>query len=328
MRAIRFHRHGGPDVLQLDELPDPTAAAGEVVVRLTGRGINRAEILTIEGRYPRLPALPAIIGREGAGVVHGLGAGVDNFAVGQRVVLRLGTSIGSGTWCELVRVAAGDLLPTPARLDDAQAAAALVAYLTSWCSLCEVLRLESGDSVVITAASSPTGLAALDICRHLGITAIATTRRPDRADALRAAGARAVAVIGSDDVVALVRAVTDGGASAAFDAVSGAVGSACYKALAEGGTLLQYGALSGEALDVNPGTLIFKQKRVVGFWITRVLEQWPRTRIDAIYRALWTRFESGALSPRVHSCFPLEQVAAALQAMNRMEHLGKVVLTS
>jgi len=328
MRAIRFHRHGGPEVLQLDQLPDPTPAPGEVVVRLTGRGVNRAEVLTVEGRYPRLPVLPAIIGREGAGVVHALGPDVGDFAVGQRVVLRLGTSIGSGTWCELVRVAAIDLLPTPARLDDAQAAAALVAYLTSWCSLREVLRLDPGSSVVVTAASSPTGLAALDICRHLGITAIATTRRAERIDVLRAAGATAVAVIGTDDLVELVRATTDGGASAAFDAVSGAVGTACYKALAEGGTLVQYGAFSAQPIEVNPGTLIFKQKRVVGFWITRVLEQWPRARIDAIYRELWTRFESGALTPRVHGCYPLAQAADALRAMNRMEHVGKVVLTS
>ncbi|MFH1810381.1 MAG: zinc-binding dehydrogenase [Pseudomonadota bacterium] len=329
MKAVRLHAHGGPDALVIEDLPDPSPGPGEVLVTLTARGINRAEILMVLGRYARLPDLPAIPGREGAGVIAALGAEVHGLTPGDRVMLRNGTAIGSGTWCEKVCVRAQDVFPTPQRLDDAQAGGAFVSYLTAWICLVEVMQLQAGQVVVLTAATSPTGLAALDICRHLGLRAIATTRRPDRVDALEAAGAEHVVVEGQGGLVLAAREMTGGeGADAALDAVSGATGRACVKALREGGQMVMYGALSLETLQLDPGALIFGQRRVEGFWLTRALESWPRSRLDAIYDALMQHFASGALTPRVHRCHPLEKVQDAIQEMNSMAHLGKVVLVS
>ncbi len=329
MQAIRFHEHGGPEVLRNDKLPDPVPGVGEVLVRVRARGINRAEILTVQGVYPRKPKFPALIGREGAGVIEDLGAGVSTFKKGDRVMLRNGAAIG-GTWCELVRVPAKNIIATPNNIDDMQAGGVFVSYLTAWIGLSKILGLKRGDSVILTAASSPTGLAALQVCHHLGVHSIATTRRKERVSALRDAGADQV-WLGGDPrgLVDKVRDWTQGkGASAAFDAVSGPLGEACYHALSETGRLVLYGALSLEPMKLSPGSLIYKQKKVEGFWLTRILESWPRERLDEVYEDIVLGLKKGVFVPRVHRSFDLSHAAEAFAEMNEQRHFGKVVLSS
>lgn len=329
MKALRFYQHGGPEKLMLEEQPDPRPAPGEVLVRLRARGINRAELLTIRGFYAHLPHLPATPGREGAGEVVALADDVDSFKLGQRVMLRNGSAVDSGTWCELVRVLAKDLIATPERISDAQAGGFFVSYLTAWLGLRETIKLSSGDWIIVTAATSPTGLATLDLARHFALNTVATTRQAQRADFLRAAGATQVCVTTQDKLVDQVQAWTGGrGAAMAFDAVAGELGQACFKALQESGTLITYGALSLKPVVIKPGALIFGQKRVVGLWLTRVLQAWPREEQDRVYAELMTLLSSGAISPRVHQSYGLDQVAAAWDEMDAHRHLGKVVLVS
>lgn len=329
MRALRFFQHGGPETLKIETVDDPVPQTGEVLVRLRARGINRAELLTVRGQYARLPKLPAIPGREGAGEVAALGAGVGDWKIGQRVMLRNGSAVDSGTWCELVRVRSEDLLPTPASLSDAQAGGIFVSYLTAWFGLREYLKLDKAARVIITAASSPTGLASLDLARLWGLQVIATTRQPDRVEFLRAAGARDVVVTSEQNLVDEAARISAGkGVDGAFDAVGGALAKACFKSLREGGTLISYGALSLESFNLKPGALIFSQKTLRGLWLTRILETWPRARLDAIYHQLIQDLASGVLKPLVHQGYPLEQVDKAWHEMDANHHLGKVVLTS
>lgn len=328
MKALRFYQHGGPECIKVEAQPDPQPGPGEVLVRLRARGINRAELLTLRGHYARLPELPAIPGREGAGEVFSLAENIDTLRVDQRVMLRNGSALGSGTWCELVRVRAEDLIPTPEAISDAQAGGFFVSYLTSWLGLRETIRLKPGDWVIITAATSPTGLAALDLARHFGLNSVATTRQAQRVDFLRAAGATEVVVTTQDDLVAAVKACTQGqGAALAFDAVSGDLGQACFKALKESGTLITYGALSLKPVVIKPGAMIFSQKRIVGLWLTRVLETWPRAELDRVYGELMNLLNSAAISPRVHKSYSFENFAEAWAEMDAHRHLGKVVLT-
>ncbi len=328
MRALRYHDQGGPEQLKLEQLDDPRPGPGEVIVRLRARGINRAELLTVRGHYARLPKLPATPGREGAGEILQLADDVDTLSIGQRVMLRNGSAIDSGTWCEQVRVRAEDLILTPDAISDAQAGGFFVSHLTAWLGLRETVQLKPADWVIITAATSPTGLAALDLAHCFGLKTIATTRQPQRADFLREAGADQVVVTTSDDLVGQVRRWTAGqGVALGFDAVAGTLGQACFKALREGGTLVTYGALSLDPVVIKPGAMIFGQKRVVGLWLTRVLESWPRAELDHMYGELMHLLKDGRLQARVHQTYDLSQVAQAWQQMDAHRHLGKVVLT-
>jgi len=329
VRIVRWHRFGEPrEVLAVEETPDPRPGPGEVHVRLTARAIHPSDLQNVRGRYGRPPPLPAVPGNDAAGVVLGVGDGVQGWKEGDRAILLLGATGGRGTWMDEVVVPSDKLVHTPPQLSDAQAGALWVNYLTVWVMLEEVLRLKAGDVLVQTAAGSQLGLAVMEHAAWRGVLLVNVVRRAEQASELRAAGQPHVAVFPGDDLVPAVRSASGGrGATAAIDAVGGATGTQVLETLATGGTALLYGALDAERpVTVTPGPFLFRELTLQGFWLTRWLQRAPPDQILRSVGSVLQGVTEGRYRPAVDRSYPLEEVRAAVERAETPGRHGSVVL--
>src|SRR5690606_35536128 len=244
-RTIRIHSLGGPEVLQIEDLDLRGPGPGEVRIKVEAVGLNRAEAMYRAGRYPVQPQLPSLIGYEGVGTIEALGPGVEDFAVGDRVcVLPMIQQGQYGIWAEQAIVPARILLPAPPGLTPAEAASIWMQYMTAFAPI-EVADIGIGDGVIIRAASSSVGIAAIQLANWAGSVSIACTRTSDKAEALRAQGAAHVVATDEEDLVQRVMEITGGkGARTAFDPVGGPYVDTLAQALAPRGILFVYGGLS------------------------------------------------------------------------------------
>lgn len=326
-RAVRLHEFGGPEVLRIEEVPLAEPGPGEVRLRIHAIGLNRTEITLRSGRLPVKPPLPSLIGFEAAGVVEALGVGVSHVAVGARVALVPAYSASQyGLYGEHSLAAARALIPIPNNVGFVEAAATWVAFGTAWSGLVAVGGLLAGQSVLITAASSSVGLAAIQTANLLRARPIALTRTAAKAHALLAQGAAAVIVTDEQDVVAETRRLTEGaGAQLVFDAVGGPGFADLARATAAGGKLVLYGALDVRETEVPPFELFARDLTVRGASLTAV------TRNDATLAALKQFVSEGlasaALHPTIARTFAFEDIVRAHRFMESGEQVGKIVVT-
>jgi NADPH:quinone reductase-like Zn-dependent oxidoreductase len=328
-RVVRFHKLGGPEVLQFDELEVGSPGAGEIRIRVESIGLNRAEALFRAGHYLEAPQLPARIGYEGAGIVEELGEGVTGFNVGEPVCVMPAFSMNQyGVYAEKAIVPAYAVLKRPAGLGVAEASSIWMQYLTAYGGMIDITGLGKGDAVVITAASSSVGLAAIQIANAVGATPIAVTRGESKKAALLKAGAAAVVVSSTDDIAAEVMRITDGtGAKLVFDPVNGPGIMNLAPALGQGGMLMLYGNLSGEA-DKAPFPFrlsVMKGFSMRGYVVFEIIKD-PRRlakAVDFIVKGL----ESGTLKPVIDKVFPFERIADAHRYLESNVQFGKIVVT-
>ena len=324
--AYRFHATGGPDVLQLENLPLADPGPGEVRIRVEAVGLNRAEAMYRAGRYPVAPVLPSRIGYEGVGTITALGDGVADFVTGQRVcVLPMIRQGDYGIWAEEALVPALTLLPCPPGLAVEQAAAIWMAYLTAF-AIIEVADVGIGDAVIIPAASSSVGIAAIQLANWAGATSIAVTRRADKAAALKAQGAAHVIASEEEDLVARVMDITNGtGAACAFDPVGGPFVEVLATALAPRGTLFQYGGLSGEPTPFPHWQCCFKGLSMRG-WVAS--EIWNHPHRFARARAkIEQGLAGGQLTPVIARLFHgIASLPDANAFLESNQQVGKVVV--
>ncbi|CAG4927998.1 zinc-dependent alcohol dehydrogenase family protein [Paraburkholderia saeva] len=326
-RSIRIHEFGNPDVLQIEDVAVGEPRAGEVRLRIHAIGLNRTELTLRSGRAPVKPALPSGIGFEAAGVIEALGPEVTGFAVGDRVALV--PAYGAAQYSlygEVSLAPARSLVAIPEHVSFVEAAATWAAYGTAWAGLVAVGRLAAGQTLLISAASSSVGLAAIQIANRVGARPLALTRSRAKADALLRHGAAAVVATGEQDVVAQVKRLTDGkGAELVFDPVGGPGFADLARATANGGTLVLYGALATDLTVIPPFDILARDLTVRGLALT------ARTRDDAQLAAL-KRFVSegladGTLCPAIDRTFPFDEIAAAHRFIEAGEQVGKIVVT-
>jgi NADPH:quinone reductase-like Zn-dependent oxidoreductase len=334
-KMVRFHAFGGAEVLQLEEAPTPAPGAGEVRIAVQAIGLNRADALWRENLYIEEATLPAGLGNEAAGVVEAVGAGVEGLKVGDRVAVLPGAGQGRyPTYGENILLPATHVVRYPGNLSAAQAAGAYMAYLTGYFPMFEMARLQRGQTVLVTGASSGTGIAALQMARAAGIVAIAVTRTAAKRDALREAGATHVVVTDDEDVVERVSKLTEGrGVDLVYDGVGGAQVERLGDVVAHRGWYVLYG-LSGGAEFKYPAIAQFR-----GSWrfhVYKVLEHTGAATMGlardeaALGRALAfidAGLESGTLQVRIDRAFALGEVVQAHRYLERAGHIGKVVLT-
>src|SRR5690606_17879670 len=209
-KVIRVHELGGPDVLRIEELEVGDPGPGEVRIRVSAVGLNRAEAMYRAGRYPVKPRLPSLIGYEGVGTIEAIGTGVDGYKEGDRVcVLPMIQQGQYGIWGERAIVPARILVPAPPSLSDAEAASIWMQYMTAF-ALVEVANVGLDDAVIVRAASSSVGLAAIQLTNWAGGVSIAATRTSDKADALRGHGAAHVVATEEEDLALRVMEITGG----------------------------------------------------------------------------------------------------------------------
>ncbi|MFG2617134.1 zinc-dependent alcohol dehydrogenase family protein [Streptomyces sp. NPDC048507] len=327
-KTVRFHEYGGPEVLRLEEVEAGEPGPGELLIGVEAIGVNRAEVLFRAGHYIEpVEGFPARLGAEAAGVVEAVGPGVTGFAAGDPVSVVPAFSMnGYGVYAEHALVPARAVLHRPEGLGPVEGAAVWMPYLTAYGALVELGGLRAGDAVVLTAASSSVGLAAIRVARRVGAVPIATTRTAAKREALLAAGAAAVIVTGEEDVVDRVRALTAGrGAALVFDAVAGPGVVDLARVVAPGGTLFLYGAVSGEPTPYPGFELGMPALNMRTYTVHEITTDPERLRrAEAFVRS---GLESGAFRPAVDRVFALEDIAEAHRYMEAGNQVGKIVVT-
>ncbi|MBT2386756.1 zinc-dependent alcohol dehydrogenase family protein [Streptomyces sp. ISL-11] len=327
-KTVRFHEYGGPDVLRLEDVEIGEPGPGELLIRVDAIGLNRAEVLFRSGHYIE-PAkeFPARLGAEAAGAVEAVGAHVKGFEAGRPVSVVPAFSMNDySVYAERAIVPAAAVLHRPDGLDAVEGAAVWMPYLTAYGALVEVGGMRAGDTVVLTAASSSVGLAAIQIAHRVGAVPIATTRTGAKKDALLKAGAAEVIVTDEEDVVERVRGLTGGrGAEFVFDAVAGPGVVDLAKVVAGGGTLFMYGAVSGEVTPYPGFELGMPALNMRTYTVHETTTDPERLRRAVAFISSGLR--NGAFRPTVDRLFGLDDIVEAHRYMEAGAQVGKIVVT-
>jgi NADPH:quinone reductase-like Zn-dependent oxidoreductase len=323
---IRFHRTGGPDVLQYDEVPSRKLETGEVRLKVEAIGLNRAEVMFREGQYTEAPILPSSLGYEAAGVIQEVGPGVDGLKPGDRVATIPAFSMKRyGTYGDSVVLPAAAIAVTPDKLSSVEAAACWMQYLTAY-MLVEFGDMKAGDDILITAAASSVGLAAIQIANACGARPIATTRNQNKVAALLDAGAKFVINTKESKLVDEVKRLTGGkGANIIFDPVVGPQLAELCEAAAQDANIFAYGALSPEP---SPLPLLTGILKCLTFrtYALMIITTHP-DRLASAKRWVLDGLSHGRLKPVIAKIFPFGQMAEAHHFMESNEQIGKIVVT-
>lgn len=325
-QIVRMHQTGGPEVLRFEDIEVGDPGAGELRIRIEAIGLNRSEAMFRSGAYLVPPRLPTLLGYEAAGIVEALGEGVQGIAPGERVCVLPMYRLGDyGVYGEKAIVPARAVMKAPAHLSPVHAAAIWMQYLTAL-GIIEVGKAGIGDYVLIPAASSSVGLAAIQLANWAGAVPIALTRHSAKADVLKAHGARHVIATAETDMVAEVQRITGGkGARVVFDPVGGPYVETLANAMAEDGILMIYGSLSGQATPYPHWPAALKGLSLRGWvasWIWNRPERLERAK-DLVLRGL----ASGHLKPIIARTFPLAQIADAHRYLESNQQVGKIIVT-
>ena len=326
-RIVRFHQTGGPEVLQITQERVAAPARGELQIKVHALGLNRAESMFRSGQYLEAPQLPARLGYEAAGTVSAVGEGVGVFSVGDAVSTVPAFSQNQyGVYGELVNVPVNAVVKHPATLSWIEAAAVWMQYLTAYGALVDIADTKPGEYVLIPAASSSVGLAAIQISNQIGAIPVALTRYGNKREALLKAGAKHVVATEEQDLVAEVHRITGGkGARVVFDPVGGLTISKLAEATAQGGIIFLYGALSTEPTPLPLFAAIGKQLTIRGYTLFEISAD-PQ-RLKRAKQFIVKGLADGKLKPVVANIFPLDQIVAAHRYMESNQQIGKIVVT-
>jgi NADPH:quinone reductase-like Zn-dependent oxidoreductase len=327
VKIVRFHEVGSADVLKLEDLPTPEPGEGEVRLKVEAIGLNRAEVMFREGQYLETPSFPAGLGYEAAGVIDAVGAGVSHFQVGDRVsTIPAFSMVKYGVYGESAVVPVHAVTTYPDNLSVREGAAIWMQYLTAYGALIEYGKLKPQDYVLITAASSSVGYAAIQITKAAGAVAIATTRTSAKKQLLLDGGADYVVVTDEEDLPSRVMEITSGhGADLIFDPIAGSLLETLAQAAAPGATIFEYGALSLAATPFPLMSAIGKGLSVRGYTLFEITSN-PE-KLDRGKRFVYDGLQSGKLKPVIDRTFTLDQIVEAHRYMESNQQNGKIIVT-
>jgi NADPH:quinone reductase len=303
MRAVVLTATGGPEQLSLQEVPDPTAGEGSAVVDVRACGVNFADVLVRLGRYPQMPELPTVLGSEVAGELDG-----------SRV---MGFVQNEGGYAERVAVDRRWLLPLPLGASFAEGAAFPMAFLTAWLPLTQILKIQFGARVLVTAAAGAVGTAAIQLVRVLSGRPVAAVGSEDKLDLTRSLGAVEAVTYDRLGDVEPVEAV--------LELVGGDVFATSLTLVKPLGTAVAVGYAGGLWADVSPTWLVGRNIGVHGFFLDRLMK-WSPTVVEQAGRDVLRLWEGGVVRPVVGAEFPLEQAGEAHRLIEERKTTGKVVL--
>ncbi len=324
MRAIVIREPGGPEVLELRDIPIPQPSRGEVRVRVRATGVNRADILQRLGRYPPPPGSPADVpGLELAGEVDALGDGVRELASGDRVF----GLVGGGAYAEYIVVHARTLARIPPGMAFTDAAAIPEAFVTAWDAMVVQARLSAGETVLVHAAGSGVGTAAVQIARAIGARAVGTARTADKVERARGLGLAMGIVASGPTFAGDVLAWTDGrGVDVVLDLVGGPYVAQDLACLASRGRIVVVGTMSGAHAQLDLALLMTKRAELRGTMLrARPLEE-KILAGQALDRHIAPLFGAGSLRPVVDCVLPIAQAAEAHRRVEANATFGKIVL--
>ncbi len=326
-KIARFYETGGPEVLKLEDAPTPEPGNGEVRLKVQAIGLNRAESMFYRGQYIYQPKLPARIGYEAAGVVEAVGPDVDKSWIGKQVSTIPAFNLNDyGMLGEEVLAPVAALGEYPAKLSPIQGAAIWMQYVTAYGALIGIAGLKKGDFVVIPAASSSVGIAAIEIAKAEGAVSIATTRRSDKKAELTALGADHVIATEEEDFVARVREITGGkGARVIFDPVAGPFLEKLADIAQPEGIIFQYGALSMQPTTFPLVAALTNGLTVRGYTLMEFTRN-PE-RLPAAKKYVYDRLADGRFLPKIAKTFALAHTVDAYKYLESNTQVGKIVIT-
>ena len=325
MLAAQFSSFGRPDVvIEVVEQPDPgEPAADEVVIDAEYVPINPADLLNLEGKYGAAPpALPMIPGAEGVGRIAAVGSAVRHLKSGDRVLLP-----GPGCWRERFRVSAKAVFALPEGVDPKQLAMLRVNPPTAYLMLHQFVAPKPGQWVIQNAANSGVGHCLIRLARLAGLKTVNVVRREELVEPLRAAGGDVVLTGGSDLDARVRAAIGEAPLPLAIDAVGGSGTQRLARCLSDGGTVVNYGVLSGEPCMVDGRETVFRDVRLQGFWLRKWFVDTPPAQIAALYRDLATKLADGTLAVEVEAVYPLRRIKEAVAHASRGGRSGKVLVS-
>lgn len=338
MRQIWIPKNGGPEVLEVREAEDPRPGAGEVRIRVAASGINFADILARMGLYPDAPPVPSVVGYEVSGEVDAVGEGVEDLAVGDRVV----ALCRFGGYADVVCVPAQQTIKLGDDMDLVAAAAIPVQYLTAWIMLVELGNVREGHQVLVHAAAGGVGQAATQICRWKGAEVFGTAS-PGKHERLKQMGVTHCIDYRSQDFEAEVQRLTNGkGVDIALDAVGGDSFNKSLRCLRPMGRLFMFGISSfapGQTRRLLPAvkgffgmkkfspiTLMNDNRGVFGVNLGHLWEEQDRIRV--MFQSIVDRVGDGTFEPVVDKTFSFDEASAAHTYIQERKNFGKVLLTT
>lgn len=325
-RQVQFDQIGGAEVLNLRHIPTPVPGPGEVRIRVEAIGLNRAEIMYREGGYFYQPVFPSTLGYEAAGTVESVGDDVTGLTVGDPIcVVPAFLLTDYGTYGDHVLVPASAVVPRPAGVDPVKASAVWMAYLTAYGALVNDGFVRPGDHVLITAASSSVGLAAIQTALRIGAVPIATTRGATKKKALLDAGATHVIITEEEDLPARIMDITDGqGVRLAFDPIAGPGVEAIAQAITPGGSLIVYGALDARPTPL-PNAQLFPALSTRTYTLFEITTDAEKLRRGVAF--VNAGLADGSLDPVVDRTFAIDEIGEAHRHMASNTQIGKIVVT-
>jgi NADPH:quinone reductase-like Zn-dependent oxidoreductase len=326
MQALKaMYETRGPvpqDVIRPVSVDLPPPAAGQALVAVLAAPINPSDVLMLTGEYGMLPPLPAAGGSEGVGRVVSVGADVGGLQPGQMVLL----PAGSGTWATHLVADARRLVPLPDGADPLQLAMLTVNPATASLLLSEFVTLAPGEWVIQNVANSGVGGYLVQLARQRGLRTVNVVRREGAVAAVQAQGGDVVLVEG-DDLHQRVKQATGGAlVRLGIDAVGGTATERLARCLAEGGTLVNYGLMSGEPCVVHPKSFVFNDLTLRGFWLAKWFRVASREAQKALYGELTRALASGHLKARIHATYPVQQIQQAVAAAAAGERDGQILV--
>jgi NADPH:quinone reductase-like Zn-dependent oxidoreductase len=326
-RIVRFYETGDPEVLKIEEVDVSPPGQKEVQIRIHALGLNRAESMFRRGQYLEEPKFPARLGYEAAGTVAAIGPGVQGFNVGDAVSTIPSFSLNAyGLYGELANAPVHAVTHHPASLSWIDASAVWMQYVTAYGALIDIAGLTKGDTIVIPAASSSVGLAAIQIANKVDAVPIALTRSSSKRQALVDAGAAQVIATDEQDLVKEILGRTGGnGARVVFDPVGGPTLAKLVQATARLGIVFLYGALSPEPTPLPLFDVLGKWITIRGYVMMEITSD-PQ-RLDRAKTFINGCLADGSFKPIIAKTFPLEKIVEAHRFLESNQQIGKVVVT-
>ncbi len=341
MKAAIITQHGGPEVVEIADVPRPTVPPGHVLLAVKAAGLNHLDLWVRRGLPGLPPQFPHIGGSDIAGTVAELGRDIVRFTVGDRVLVNPGLSDGECEWCrkgqeslcvsyrllgehidgglaEFVSVPASNLLSLPDSFVFEEAAAIPLVFQTAWRALMSRARLQQGETVLITGASGGVSTAAIQIAKLAGATVFAVTAGPEKVRRVRELGADVIIDRLETDFSSEVWNLTEKrGVDVILDSVGEAIWDRLLRALARDGRLVTYGATTGARASFDIRRLFWKQQQIIGSTMA------SRSEFEAVMALVF----EGALKPVIDVVWPLDRAKEAHQRLEAGEHFGKIILT-
>jgi putative PIG3 family NAD(P)H quinone oxidoreductase len=327
MRAVTIREPGGPEVLGWDEVPDPACGAGEVIVDVVATAVNRADVLQRQGHYPPPPGVTEILGLECSGIISEVGPGVTGWSVGDEVCALL----SGGGYAERVAVPAGQLLPRPAGVELATAAALPEVVCTVWSNVFLHAGLRRGDSFLVHGGSSGIGTMAIQLAARAGARVFTTAGTAAKLDVCRELGAWGINYRDEDFVERVAEATDGAGVDVILDNMGAKYLARNVDALATGGRLVCIGLQGGTRAELDLAKLMRKRASVSA----TSLRFRPATGrgskaeiVAAVLHDVWPDVERGVVRPIVDRRLPMSRAAEAHAVLEASEHIGKVLLVN